>query len=91
MARLTSVLATALGRPVVDQTGLAGIYDLSVQWDDAPVKEGGVPGTEVAGAVGNDRGSIFTALQEQLGLRLTQQRTWVEVIVIDGIERPSAN
>ena len=38
---LTGVLATALGRPVLDRTGLTGLYDLAVQWDDAPVREGG--------------------------------------------------
>jgi uncharacterized protein (TIGR03435 family) len=91
MARLASVLATALGRPVVENTGLTGLYDLSVQWDDAPVREGGVPGTEVTAAPGNDRGSIFTAIQDQLGLKLETRREPVEVLVIDRIERPSQN
>jgi uncharacterized protein (TIGR03435 family) len=90
VARLTQVLATALGRPVVDHTGLGGLYDLSVQWDDAPVPEGGVPGLDVS-APANGRGSIFSALQDQLGLRLEAQRAPVEVIVVDGISRPSPN
>jgi uncharacterized protein (TIGR03435 family) len=91
LARMVQVLATALGRPVIDRTGLRGLYDFSVQWDDAPVREGGVPGLDVPAAPGNDRGSIFTAFQEQLGLRLEPQRAPVEVIVVDGVERPSAN
>ncbi len=90
MSRLAAILATALGRPVIDNTGLTGTYDLFVQWDDAPVREGGVPGTEVA-AAGSDRGSIFTALQDQLGLKLETRREPVKVLVIDRIERPSPN
>jgi uncharacterized protein (TIGR03435 family) len=95
IARLTGVLATALGRPVLDHTDLAGVYDLSVQWDDAPVREGGLPGiadSKVAGAPsGSERGSIFTAVPDQLGLRLEAQRSAVEVLVIDHVERPSEN
>lgn len=89
--RLAQLLATALGRPVIDETHLTGRYDLDLQWDDAPVAAGGVPGLDQAAAPGNDRGSIFTAIQNQLGLRLEPQRAPVEVIVIDRIERPSAN
>ena len=94
--RLTAVLATALGRPVVDRTGLVGSYDISVQWDEAPVRDGGFPGTAdspstPATSVGDDRGSIFTAISDQLGLRLEAQRAPVDVIVIDDIKRPSAN
>lgn len=91
--RLAGVLATALGRPVVDRTGLTGVYDLSVQWDDAPVRDGGLPGTKDSAAtpLGNERGSIFTAVPDQLGLRIDAERAPVEVLVIDGIERPSPN
>jgi uncharacterized protein (TIGR03435 family) len=95
--RLTGVLATALGRPVVDRTGLTGSYDLTVQWDDAPVRDGGLPGTSdpqsrlAATPAGTERGSIFTAMRDQLGLRLDAQRAPVDVLVIDDIRRPSAN
>lgn len=91
--RLTAVLATALGRPVVDHTGLTGMYDLSVQWDDAPVRDGGLPGTKdsTATPAGTERGSIFSAVPDQLGLRIDSERAPVEVFVIDGIERPSPN
>jgi uncharacterized protein (TIGR03435 family) len=97
IARLTGVIATALGRPVLDRTGLTGSYDLSVQWDDAPVREGGLPGTadsqsRGAGTISNsERGSIFTAVPDQLGLRLEAQKAPVEVLVIDEIQRPSPN
>jgi uncharacterized protein (TIGR03435 family) len=93
--RLTGVLATALGRPVLDQTGLKGSYDLSVQWDDAPVRGGGLPGIPdprpIATAPGTERGSIFTAVPDQLGLRLEAQRAPVDVLVIDEIQRPTPN
>lgn len=91
LAQMTQLLSTAVGRPVIDRTGLGGLYDLSLQWDDAPIREGGVPGLEAAATPGNDHGSIFTAIQDQLGLRLEPQRAPVEVIVIDRIERPSQN
>jgi uncharacterized protein (TIGR03435 family) len=68
MARMAAVPATAVGRPVVDRTGLAGLYDLSVMWDDAPVRDAGMPGTQTLAAkespAGDDHGSIFTAVQE---------------------------
>lgn len=94
IAQMTGVLATALGRPVVDRTGLTGLYDLSVQWDDAPVREGGLPGAGVSvpiASVGGEHGSIFTAVQDQLGLRLESGRAPVEMIVVDGVEPPSVN
>lgn len=91
LARMTQFLATALGWPVVDRTGLSGSYDLSLQWDDEPVRQAGDPAVDALQASGNDHGSIFTAIQEQLGLRLESRRVPVELIVIDRIERPSPN
>ena len=94
---MTRLLSTALGRPVVDRTGLDGIYDLSLEWDDAPIleggvpREGGVPGLDAPVAPGNDHGSIFTAIQDQLGLRLESERVPVAVIVVDRMEKPSPN
>src|SRR5215472_10010848 len=82
MARLAQVLATSLGRPVVDRAGLGERYDLFLEWDDAPVAQGGVPGLDTSAAPGRDHGSLFTAIQDQLGLRLEPQRAPVEVIVI---------
>jgi len=90
IARLAQLLSTAVGRPVIDRTGLGKRYNLSVTWDDAPVREGGVPGLDTPRAPG-DNGSVFTAVQNQLGLRLDPQRAAVEVIVIDRIERPTPN
>jgi uncharacterized protein (TIGR03435 family) len=91
LSRMTQLLSTALGRPVIDRTGLNGLYDLSLQWDDAPAREAGVAGLDVPAAPGNDHGSIFTAIQDELGLRLEPKQAPVEVIVIDRMERPSQN
>lgn len=91
LARMTQFLSAALGRPVVDRTGLTGLYDLSLQWDEPPVPDGGILGLDAPAAPAADHGSIFSAIQEQLGLRLEPQRTQVDVIVVDRIERPSAN
>jgi uncharacterized protein (TIGR03435 family) len=76
---------------VVDRTGLSGRYDFALVWDDAPVAQGGVPGLDATATPGSDHGSIFTAIQDQLGLRLEPQRAPVQVIVIDHMGRPSAN
>ena len=90
LAQMTQLLSAALGRPVIDRTELNGRYDLSLQWDDAPGQQGALGLSETADGT-NDRGSIFAAIQEQLGLRLEAQTVPVDVIVIDHIERPSPN
>jgi uncharacterized protein (TIGR03435 family) len=78
-------LAGLAGRTVVDQTGLTGTYDLELTWtpDSAP----GEP--SVGGAAPSEGGSLFTALQEQLGLKLEAQRAPLEFVVIDSAERPA--
>ena len=91
ISRLVQLLSSALGKPVVDQTGLTGHYDASLQWSDAPVADGGVIGLDAHAAADPNRESIFSAIQNQLGLQLISQRVPVEMIVIDKIERPSAN
>ena len=72
LARLLNVVS---GRTVVDRTGLTGVWDFGLKWSpfDAPAPD-------------PDRPSIFTALQEQLGLRLDATTGPVEVLVIDRVE-----
>jgi bla regulator protein blaR1 len=73
------------GRTVVDQTGLKGAYDFQVTW--------GRP-QPVASDAEQDRATappLLTAIQEQLGLKLVPTKAQIEVIVVDHIERPSAN
>jgi uncharacterized protein (TIGR03435 family) len=70
-----------LGRTVVDKTGLTGIYDIDLTW----TPDSTVASTELSGP------SLFTAIQEQLGLKLEAGKGPVEVIVVDSAEKPSAN
>ncbi len=91
ISRLVQLLSSALGKPVVDQTGLTGHYDVSLQWSDAPVADGGVIGLDAHATADPNRESIFSAIQNHLGLQLVSGSTPVEMILIDKIERPSAN
>lgn len=72
----------ALGRPVIDKTGIAGRFDFHLEY--AP--DSGVPSDDPAGGP-----SIFTALQEQLGLKLESAKGPGEFLVIDYVEKPSEN
>jgi len=83
MARLAVTLSGIVGRVVTDETGLAGGYDMELRF--AP--EGPLP--PAAPPADPDAPSIFTALREQLGLRLDGRRGPVEVLVVDSIERPT--
>jgi uncharacterized protein (TIGR03435 family) len=87
MPNMEIVLTQIMGRTVLDKTGLKGNYDVTLNWapdDGQPTLLNGVPQEET-------RPSIFTALQEQLGLKLESQKAPVEVLVIDHVERPSEN
>jgi uncharacterized protein (TIGR03435 family) len=80
-------LTYAMGRMVVDKTGIAGLYDIRVEW--TPEQFGPEPGAEVKPDEAN--GTLFTALQEQLGLRLQSEKAPVDTIVVDRASRPTAN
>jgi len=89
MADFAHILTDITGRPVHDQTGLTGGYNFRLTWtpDQATPGAGGTaaPSPDQTGA------SIFTALQEQLGLKLQSEKGPVDVIVIDHAEKPSEN
>jgi len=89
LSKITQTLSTALGRTVVDGTGLKGRYSVSLAWDEIPGM-GNTPGAEPS-LSRNEHGSIFTAVEEQLGLRLEARHAEVQTIVVDRIERPSEN
>jgi uncharacterized protein (TIGR03435 family) len=78
MKMLAAVLGSHVGREVVDKTGLDGYYVIDLQFspNDSP---------------DDVRPSLFTALQEQLGLKLESRKAPVKVLVVDHIERPSVN
>jgi uncharacterized protein (TIGR03435 family) len=77
----------AVDRPVVDKTGLSGRYDFDLEWAPDESQFGGV----VRGDPEFPKPDLFTAMQQQLGLRLEAARGPVEALVIDQVERPSAN
>ncbi len=78
--------AANLDRVVIDRTGLTGTYDFALNW-----KPDTASATTDNGAPGNDLPTLFTAMQEQLGLKLLPTKGPVETLVIDRIEKPSAN
>lgn len=84
MTDFAKVLSLQVGRPTVDKTGLRGHYNFNLKWspDLGPA----------ASSSDLDQGpSIFTAVQEQLGLKLTSGKEPVRTLVVDHIERPEQN
>ena len=96
MTSLTNMLSQQLHRTVLDKTGLTGKYDLELNWtpdQGADPMFKGAEGSPQRGDAAPDASgpSIFTALQEQLGLRLQSAKGPVETLVIDHVEMPSEN
>jgi len=90
------MLSQQLGRPVIDKTGLSGLYDIKLQWTPEMGQRttpfGPLPaGVEPPPASDPSGPSIFTAVQEQLGLKLESTKGLVEVLVIDSVEKPTEN
>jgi uncharacterized protein (TIGR03435 family) len=81
---LARVLAQQLGRVVLNKTGISGRFDLSLKWtpDDASIASAAAPDAPPG---------VFTAIQEQLGLRLESTKAAVPVLVIDQVDMPTAN
>jgi uncharacterized protein (TIGR03435 family) len=86
-------LSSAVGRTVIDKTGLAGFFEVTLQWTPDPAMlqspEAVALATAAAAAATGDRITIFTALEEQLALKLQPARAPLEVLVIDALERPT--
>jgi uncharacterized protein (TIGR03435 family) len=83
MPQLIVALESQLDRPLIDKTGLNGAWDVHLEW---------TPDDRAGNGPGDDAGpSIYTALQEQLGLKLEATKGAVQVLVIDHFERPSEN
>jgi uncharacterized protein (TIGR03435 family) len=86
ISQLADRLSTFLGRTVVDKTGLQGTFNIELQFTpDADMLPPGAPAPDPSGP------SLFTALQEQLGLKLQAGKGPVEVIVVDSAEKPAGN
>jgi uncharacterized protein (TIGR03435 family) len=80
MDKLAFILSDALGRTVVDKTGVTGNYDIDLKW--TPDDQQGTP---------NAGPTLFTAIQEQLGLKLEPAKGPVNTLVVDHVEKPSEN
>ena len=92
LSEVVVALGQQLQRPIVDKTGMTGLYDIKLQWTPDPVGVGPSKAPEEEGARRVENGvSIFTAIEEQLGLRLESTKGPVEVLVIDSVQRPSEN
>ena len=87
MAEFAFALSNILGRPVIDKTGYAGTFNYRLEFNPeaiaGPPADSGVPDSS--------RPSIFTAVQEQLGLRLRPAKLPVETFVVDHIVLPAGN
>jgi len=94
MAQLVEGLSSILGRPVIDKTGFTGTFDVHLEFSpEGTAFAGGLPGVPGGLPPGFDTSgpSIFTALQDQLGLKLESQKGPGQVLVIDHAEKPSEN
>lgn len=95
MSRLAEVLSGILGCVVTDKTGFTGTFDVHLKFVpdqaiDDPIVGGRIEG-QAPPTADSESPSIFTALQEQVGIRLESSRGPVEVLVVDHVERPSEN
>jgi uncharacterized protein (TIGR03435 family) len=93
MANLAAALAQVVGRPVIDRTNLSGRYDVTLDWLPDTPQSGATVGSapQPVESPVDGPSSIFTAIQEQLGLRLQAGKAPVDVLVIDTVSRPSEN
>jgi uncharacterized protein (TIGR03435 family) len=80
MTRFAFVLSTIVQRPVIDRTGLAGQFKLSLEY---------APLSDAANVTAPDAPSLFTALEEQLGLRLHSIKAPLDVLVVDSADKPT--
>ncbi len=81
MTDLAAILSDQAGRPVIDKTGLTGHADITLKWSDDIAADAGGP----------DVISIFTAVEEQLGLKLQPSKAPIDTLVIDHAEMPTAD
>jgi bla regulator protein blaR1 len=95
-AGLTTLLSSQLDRLVIDKTGLTGLFDLHLEWNNQATvevlaREGSRDPNIFDSSDDSSSPSIFAAVHEQLGLMLEADRGPVEILVIDHVEKPSEN
>lgn len=88
---LTQELSRELGRVVIDRTGIQGRYDIALKWTPETGTDPGRSGTDSSTSESDAGPSIFTALKEQVGLKLESARGPVKILVIDHAEMPTEN
>jgi len=93
MDRLARTLSNSLGRIVLNKTGIEGLFDINLQWTlEAPASnQVNPPANQVVTANAPSGPTIFTALQEQLGLRLESEKGMAQFFFIDRAEKPNEN
>lgn len=94
MLEFAQMMQGILDRPVLDQTGLKDRYDLSLRWTPDESQYGGriPPQNNTDGSASGDQPPpLFTAIQEQLGLKLEAMKAPTKVMVIESVQKPSAN
>jgi bla regulator protein blaR1 len=96
IAQFVTTLSEWVGRPVIDKTGMSGLYDFTLKFAPEGVRAAGPlgptlaqRGAQVPAPVDPDAPGLSAALQEQLGLKLEAARGPVEVVVIDRLEKPT--
>jgi uncharacterized protein (TIGR03435 family) len=80
MERFAGMLSTQVGRPVIDDTGLKGTYDFTLHWKKTPHEN-------ASGDTSDSEPTIFSALQDQLGLKLDSAKSPVDVLVVERAEK----
>jgi uncharacterized protein (TIGR03435 family) len=91
MEQFAKILSSTVGKPVTNRTGLTEKYDFLLEWTPDAAVNAEKAGADAPPSAGGTGPSIFTALSEQLGLRLDSVKGPVDTIVIDHIDRPTAN
>jgi uncharacterized protein (TIGR03435 family) len=89
LVMLANILVGPAQRLVIDRTGLTGNWDLEVNYTPDPSQV--PPGVELPSSIDPNGPSLFTAIEEQLGLKLRPARGPVEVLVIDSVQQPTPN
>jgi uncharacterized protein (TIGR03435 family) len=84
MPQLAERLEEIVGAPVLDRTELQGVFDFDLRWGTEGTRDPSIQSPE-------DLASLFTALQEQLGLKLQSTHGQYDVVVVDSVARPTAN
>ena len=89
------MLAMYVSQPVIDKTGLTGHFDIHLEFardtTSAAGQATGPTGNDLSAASSDSKPSIFMALQQQLGLKLSSEKAPIEVIVVDSAAKPSPN